>query len=692
MRLSLCISLLALLACAPTRSSQVKEGQPVRALLTPNQGVALEIVATSTILPGSYTVPVISGQEEQGILRLVGLSDVELDLTSVEMIGGDLETPQDEWKGVGLLIEDCENVRITGGVWKGYRQPILVRGSSNVIIESADCADLWSDGLQSTATGEDVADWIDPGGQRAKDFPAAITAVDVEGFTVRFCKVRDARNGVLLSGVTGGLVHDNDFSFLSGWGIALIDSEDCTVAYNATEYNVRGYSHGAYAVGHNSAGIVLAGASHSNQVAFNRATHCGSGVLLWGRDAKDERPEDNRIFGNDCSSAIQAGVHNVRSVRTLIQNNRVQDCLGYGIRSQGGKGVVLLENEITGTQGRGVAFHGTSSSVVYSNRVMENQVGLEVAAQAPQGRDAQTEEGVESVDHFILGNRFSTNGQDLVASQSEALSFAGNRFLGGKQRLHVQSIQAWVDPSGSRENGEEAPGEDTVVGWLAGSNGVMPTGNIELVSLRLWDGELPASLVAAQALESPTVVGHPPSSAIVHSEFDGGTETVVLGRYGPWDFPSGESQTQMRQPGGLFSSVRWQASWFGFDPETHDPRGDIEVWRSLVGEPVLRRTVDHFLEPRPSEEIRSQVPGVRFGLIAETEIEIGEAGEYQLSVMSDDGLRLWFGDEVVFEDWSWHATERKQITLNLEAGLQKVRLEYFQLDGAAELALELHGR
>ncbi len=664
----------------------------MRALLTPNEGVALEIVTSSTVLPGTYVAPAIEGQEGRGILRLVGLSDVELDLTSVEMIGGGPDTPREEWRGVGLLVEDCENVVITGGVWKGYRQPILVRNSTDVTVENGDFSELWSDGLQSTATGDDLADWIDPGAPEAGQAPAAITAQNVDGFTVRFCKVRHARTGILLSGVTEGSVHDNDVSFLSGWGIALVDSSQCQVAYNATEYNVRGYSHGAYAVGHNSAGIVVAGASQNNSVVFNRATHCGSGVLLWGREATDERPGDNRIFGNDCSSAIQAGVHSVRSNRTLIQNNRVQDCLGFGIRSQDGEGLILLENEIKGVVGRGIAFHGTRASVVYSNRILESQVGLEVSAQAPQGRDAQTTEDASSADHFILGNRFADNGQDLVASESQALSFAGNRFLGGKQRLHVQSIQAWVEPRAGADEAGEAPGEDTVVGWLAGSNGVMPTGNIEQVSLRLWDGELPGELVEAQGLQVPSVVGHPDTSAIVHSEFDGGAETVVLGRYGPWDFPSGESQTQMRQPGGIFSGKRWQATWFQFDPETHDPRGDIEAWRSLVDQPTLRRTVDHFLEPRPSEEIRSQVPAVRFGLIAETEIEIETAGQYQLSVMSDDGLRLWFGDEVVFEDWSWHATERKQITLELEAGTQKVRLEYFQLDGAAELALELHAR
>ncbi len=79
---------------------------------------------------------------------------------------------------------------------------------------------------------------------------------------------------------------------------------------------------------------------------------------------------------------------------------------------------------------------------------------------------------------------------------------------------------------------------------------------------------------------------------------------------------------------------------------------------------------------------------VQFGLVAESEIEILVAGEYKLSVMSDDGLRLSLGDAVVFEDWRWHASECKQVQSTLKKSTQKVRLEYFQLDGASELALE----
>ncbi|MCP5024132.1 MAG: hypothetical protein GY930_20485 [bacterium] len=692
MRLPLCIPLLALIACSQTRTSQTKEGLPVRALLTPEHGVALEVSATSTVVAGSYFAPAIDGQEGRGVLRLVGLEDVELDLTGVEMLGGGPEDAQDELVGVGLLVEDCRNVHIIGGVWKGYRQPILVRNSASVTIENTDFSDLWADCLQSTVTGDSDLDWIDPGSEKTRSTPAAITAQNVDDLVVRFCKVRHAQTGVLLSGVERGFVHDNDFSFLSGWGIALIDSTECTVSYNATEYDVRGYSPGAYAVGHNSAGILLAGASTGNEVAFNRATHCGTGVLLWGRDEGEGRPDDNQIFGNDCSSAIKAGVGLVRSNNTLVHNNRVQNGLGYGIHSLDNDHLILLDNVIKNIRGRGIALHGTSSGIVYSNTIFDCQVGLEVGGSAPSGPFSQAGTDRLSQDHYFLANQFGNNAQDLVASESQALSFAGNRFEGGKQRLHVMGINAWLEPGTDLVESEDAQGEDTVVGWLAGSNGVTPTGSVEGVSLRLWDGTLPADLKAAQAFEPTLVDGHPASSASVRSEFVEGPDTVVLGRFGPWDFPSEEVQTQLRRPGGVFSGTYWQASWFRFDPETQDPRGDIEVWRGLADEPLLERTVEHFLDPRPSDEIKALVPKVQFGLVADTEIEILEAGEYKLSVMSDDGLRLWFGDTVVFEDWRWQASERKQIQLTLEKGVQKVRLEYFQLDGASELALELHLR
>ncbi len=201
---------------------------------------------------------------------------------------------------------------------------------------------------------------------------------------------------------------------------------------------------------------------------------------------------------------------------------------------------------------------------------------------------------------------------------------------------------------------------------------------------------MPEALQLAQEHEAPTIPGYAAGGGRVVSEFAGGPETIELGVDGPWDYPSGEAKGQLRQPGGLFGQTRWRARWFGFDPETQDPRGDLEGWRSLAEKPLLRSTKDHLLEPRPGDDVKSVVPPVRFGLMAETEVTVPVWGEYRLSVMSDDGIRVWIGDKMVFEDWTWHATRQKDVKVLLDPGVVPVRFEYFQLDGAAELVLELH--
>ena len=64
-------------------------------------------------------------------------------------------------------------------------------------------------------------------------------------------------------------------------------------------------------------------------------------------------------------------------------------------------------------------------------------------------------------------------------------------------------------------------------------------------------------------------------------------------------------------------------------------------------------------------------------------------GTYILTVVSDDGLRVRIDGEIVLEDWSWHPARRESRRIVLSSGSHDVDLEYFQLDGAAVLSVEL---
>ena len=44
---------------------------------------------------------------------------------------------------------------------------------------------------------------------------------------------------------------------------------------------------------------------------------------------------------------------------------------------------------------------------------------------------------------------------------------------------------------------------------------------------------------------------------------------------------------------------------------------------------------------------------------------------------------------VVLQDWTWHAARTETIELPLDAGPHEIELEYFQIEGAAALRIEL---
>src|SRR5690606_8475297 len=120
-----------------------------------------------------------------------------------------------------------------------------------------------------------------------------------------------------------------------------------------------------------------------------------------------------------------------------------------------------------------------------------------------------------------------------------------------------------------------------------------------------------------------------------------------------------------------------------------DPRGDLDAWRALAFEPLHRDRVTRWIDPWGSADVRERVGLRNFGLIATARVMVPETGTYHLSILSDDGARLSVDGDVVYEDWTWHPARRKSATFELKAGRHELRLEYFQLEGEAALALDL---
>ncbi len=77
----------------------------------------------------------------------------------------------------------------------------------------------------------------------------------------------------------------------------------------------------------------------------------------------------------------------------------------------------------------------------------------------------------------------------------------------------------------------------------------------------------------------------------------------------------------------------------------------------------------------------------RFSARYSAVLHVPVAGRYEFATTADDGVRLWIGDELVIDDWRPHFPERHVGEIELPAGDEALRLEYFEIDLSAELQL-----
>jgi hypothetical protein len=168
-----------------------------------------------------------------------------------------------------------------------------------------------------------------------------------------------------------------------------------------------------------------------------------------------------------------------------------------------------------------------------------------------------------------------------------------------------------------------------------------------------------------------------------------GLETIVMGEWGPWDFRGGEPRPEPRLAGGLLAGSTWKARWFSWQGGP-DPREEPRAWRALASAPLAEAAVGGgWGDPWGLDAaVRETVGTTHFGLTAETTLEL-EAGRYLLKVTSDDGVRVFVDGRTALENWTWHAPTLDRLELELSAGEHAFALEYFQIDGAVALLVEL---
>lgn len=365
------------------------------------------------------------------------VSDTAIDLQGCLLTT--LNGVPDRCKDTALLIERRTKVELRNAKFVGFKVGIYARNCENLVLDSLTFSDMFRQRLHSTPDREDARDWLWPHNNDNREwmtnYGACIVLENCKNCVIRNCSARGTQNGIILDKCEGCQVYNNDFSYCSGWGCALWRSNKNTVAQNRFDYCVRGYSHGVYARGQDSAGILVFEQCCDNVFAYNSATHGGDGFFLYAGHETTQRTgkggcNRNLVYGNDFSYAVANGIEATFSDGNVFAKNRLVGC-DYGIWAGYSYNTLISQNEIADSLTAGIAIEHGHDNWIEGNTFKNDKIGVwlwwdedKELTGGVYGKNQNT----KSERTTVKRNRFNLNLTDLRIEHTVATKIISNQW------------------------------------------------------------------------------------------------------------------------------------------------------------------------------------------------------------------------------------------------------------------------
>ena len=684
------------------------------------------ITRTVTVPAGTYTLK--SADLQHPAITIRG-SNVTVDFTNVVLRGVPAEADPDTFTGLAVLVDGGENVTIRNLHAHGYKIGILARRSVKLHITGADLSYNWKPRLYSLVEHESLLDWMSFHHNDKDEWlesGAGIYLADSDGAEIDNTTIVQGENGLMLARSNSARVWNNNFSFLSGLGIALYRASGNTIVHNKVDWCVRGYSHTFYNRGQDSAGILIYEQSNKNVVAFNSVTHGGDGLFLWAgqttMDTGQGGANDNLFYDNDFSFAPTNGMEATFS-RNVFYGNRVEECWhglwgGYSFDSW------VVANRFARNVEAIAIEHGQDNRIT-ENRFDGDETAIRLwknATQDPSWGYAKQRD-TRSRDYVIAGNTFVGIMTALKIAETQNVRVLTNSFekvgtvatLTGDTRNFGVGDEITV-PVRSRPTGDvtlpkpmpgamdakipdaERRGRDAIIvdewgpyDWK--SPKLWPEGRSDATPLKLRvlgpAGEWKLRSVRGASVEPtagrvPGVITVSPAAGRnldydVQLTYTGIAVTSLRGSSVPAGSPYTFGYSR------FFVAADWNVRYFTFDETSRPDKSPDAFARVLAGAPAKSDHRDK-LDYMSGGAIAEGVPRDRVAIVAETEIDI-PPGNYTLRTISDDGIRVWMDDERIIDRWTPH--ESAIDTVPITGGKRRFKVEYYEIGGFAELRFEI---
>ncbi|MFG0328341.1 MAG: right-handed parallel beta-helix repeat-containing protein [Phycisphaerales bacterium] len=546
----------------------------------------IEIREDTVIASGVYEVEDTDGN---GVLHVVA-DGVTIDFGDAVLDGAPASRSPDEYTGYGVRLDAVSGVTIRGGTIRGFKGGVYATNADRLTVEDLTLRDNFRQRLRSTPQAEANSDWLWPHrndeNEWLNNYGAGLYIEDSDEVTVRRVVARETQNGVIIDRVNDSRLYDNDCSFLSGWGLAMWRSNRNVITRNAFDFCIRGYSHGVYNRGQDSAGILMFEQNSDNVIAENSATHGGDGFFGFaGRDALGETwLEEQRSRLRDETGQEQ--------VDQLIE---FTDAVIEAHRRKGNNDNLLINNDFSYAAAHGIEMTFSFGNRFIGNRLVENAIcGVW---------------GGYSKDTLIADNTMERNGEGAYGMERGGINIehgARNRVESNTFRENKCGVYFWWDPdpgllitpwakangAGSDANSvtkNSFEGDEIAIQLVKTDETVIAQNAFEQVGVEI-DADEESEPVTEVML--PAVIFQPPDYPVFGvtrpvgaRDHLRGRHQIIMTEWGPWDHESPLLRALHHDPGD--SDHVWELQGAGpidgirpIEPDLEALRGRVE-WGSL---------------------------------------------------------------------------------------------------------------
>jgi len=681
------------------------------------------ITANTRVKPGTYR---LSGRDGLAAITVRG-SNITVDMTGVVLEGGEPYADPDGYVGIGIEIDGGDRITVKGATIRGYKTAILARRSPFLHLTGNDLSYNWKQRLWSGIEKESLVDWMSYHNNEKDEwlrFGAAIYLSECDDAEIDHNRAVQGQNGLMVTRSSRLKIWNNTFSFLSSVGLGMYRTTDSLVAHNKLDYAVRGYSHGFYFRGQDSTGILMYEQSSRNTFHHNSATHGGDGLFLWAgqstMDTGQGGANDNLFSENDFSHAVANGIETTFSRNTFLRN-RIEDCWhgvwgGYSFDT-------VYEGNVFANNDEAIAIEHGQNIRIRHNTFRGDKIAVRLWANLmqdpnwgyPKTRDTQ------SRGYDISANTFDTHGVVFDLTRTSQLNLSSNSTTGTIGALVKGGVDVFrLNYDGPFEGFDGPPRlSPSPAALTGGMDTTIPDGTPRGRSTIIvdewgpYDYKSPNVWPVGKATERPLtlrVLGPKGTWKLLSAR--GGATSAKAGAIGDEivvTIDGGNTDLRLefeylgeevidprgrRTPAGqphrfvyeLFEpAIAWSTRWWTWDESADPLKMPVAFAARLAQEPMLSRTMPRF-DLISGRVLVEGLPNDRLAMRAEGEVRL-PLGAYDLAVISDDGIRVWVDDKLVLERWDVHESMVDRIPLT--GGQHRIRLEYFEATGWAELKVRV---